>query len=66
MAKRPQQRKPKPKAKPVCYFCHKEQEDDDALCFGCGEIVCENCDRPGGVMGRGHHPEAHQEPDGND
>jgi hypothetical protein len=29
----------------VCALCHKPNVTEDSRCFGCGELICDACDR---------------------
>lgn len=31
--------------KPVCALCHKPNVTEESHCYGCGELICDNCDR---------------------
>lgn len=42
----------------TCYFCGTPL-DDDYMCFGCGEYICDDCDMTGACMGN-HSPECHE------
>jgi hypothetical protein len=45
---------------PTCYFC-KKPVDEEYLCHGCGEYVCDDleCERGFGLMGP-HSVQDHQ------
>lgn len=43
---------------PVCALCHKPNVTADwSLCYGCGELICDDCDRspPMGKHGKEDH-----------
>jgi hypothetical protein len=59
---------PKPRDKPkrtpavvlaACYFCNKKVDEQEYLCGGCNEVICEKCDRLAPPSGD-HMPEEHQ------
>ena len=48
---------------PSCYFCGKKlnsEEAEDAYCHGCGEHVCEDCEKNHMLMGE-HDVSEHAE-----
>jgi hypothetical protein len=43
-----------------CYFCNKEVDQNLVFCYGCGQVICDDCDVcKGNHAGPGHKPEAH-------
>jgi hypothetical protein len=41
----------------ICALCHKPNVTQESYCFGCGELICDECDRSP-PLGR-HAKEAH-------
>jgi hypothetical protein len=46
---------------PYCFNC-KAEVDEDAVCFGCGAAVCDECELNMNMPFGGHEKELHLEP----
>jgi hypothetical protein len=54
----------KKKTKPAavlapCYFCDKKVDENEYLCGGCDQVICDACEGDNPPMGD-HSPEEHQ------
>ncbi len=45
----------------ACYFCHRQFAVSEFFCYGCKEIICDECPDPECDPWSEHHPEDHKE-----
>lgn len=43
-----------------CYFCGAQVDDEENRCYGCGEVICQDCNLNAGLVGR-HDVMEHRE-----